>query len=87
MVVIKVFSRSANSPAVRDAMLLGSRMSARAVILVTGRDPQRYADDSHCGYVRAHAYGATQAGYNVSIMCLGEKDRIETTAYGTVHPP
>ena len=59
-------------------------MSAPTVILITGRDPQRYVD-SHCGYVRTHGYAAVRAGYDVHLMCLDERDRTEETPYGTVH--
>src|SRR5262249_1115365 len=60
-------------------------MSSPAVILVTGRDPQRYVDDSHCGYVHAHGYAATRAGHDVHILCLDKSNRTELTAYGTLH--
>lgn len=61
-------------------------MSGRpTVILISGRDPQRHLDCAHCGYVRIHAHAATLAGYDVHVLCLDRNERIEATAYGTVH--
>ena len=60
-------------------------MSDVAVILIAGRDPQRYLPDSHCAYVRIHAHAATLAGYDVHILCRDQNARTETTAYGKVH--
>jgi glycosyltransferase involved in cell wall biosynthesis len=60
-------------------------MSGPTVILISGRDPQRYFDCAHCGYVRIHAYAATLAGYDVHVLCLDRNERVEATSYGTVH--
>ncbi|MGH7003987.1 MAG: hypothetical protein ACREIP_08570, partial [Alphaproteobacteria bacterium] len=58
---------------------------APAVIIVTGRDPQRFLSCGHTIYVRTHAYAAVRAGFDVHVVCLAAKARTEATAYGTVH--
>jgi glycosyltransferase involved in cell wall biosynthesis len=59
-------------------------MREPAVLMIAGRDPQRYIDCAHCRYVRIHAHAAVRAGYDVHILCLDRSERREATAYGTL---
>ena len=63
----------------------GQLMSLPAVILVAGRDPQRYfmtATAAMCAYTDMLQHDR----YDVHLLCLDKSNRTETTAYGTFTP-
>ena len=54
--------------------------------MVSGRSPCEEMGGGHCSYVRAHAWAAQEAGYDVHIYCVSNK-AVESgrEPYGTVH--
>lgn len=56
------------------------------VIMISGRSPLEEIGGGHCSYVRAHAYAAVAAGYEVHVFCVSDYfSGVHDTPYGRVH--
>jgi len=58
----------------------------KSVIMISGRSPLDEIGGGHCAYVRAHAYAASSAGYEVHIYCASDHHQgVHPMPYGVVH--
>jgi glycosyltransferase involved in cell wall biosynthesis len=56
------------------------------LIVVSGKHPIREIGGfGHSAYVRAHAMAAHRAGFDPQMFCVGDRDTLEETTFGTIH--